>query len=141
MWAQRGRVFAGGECPSLGVSRRRAQTRLSDLLESQACANEAVRSARVAGVRGQSRSRIRTGDAARESRETKPLRSMLANWRTPVGQACTHAEQRTHSGSRIGSPRCAVAITSMPMWQTLVHTLHEMHFGLSATMAKREKRA
>ena len=32
-------------------------------------------------------------------------------------------------------------MTSMPWWQTEVHTLHEMHFFFSATIAKRLNRA
>ena len=60
---------------------------------------------------------------------------------TPVGQEWTHAEQRTHSGSCIGSPLFAKLMTSIPWWQTDVQTLHEMHFFLSGTIAKRLNRA
>ena len=38
-------------------------------------------------------------------------------------------------------PAVGKAITSMPWWQTEVHTLHEMHFFFSARIRKREKRA
>ena len=58
-----------------------------------------------------------------------------------MGQAWTHAEQRTHSGSRIGMPRLAKLITSIPWWQIDVQAPHEMHFFLSGTIAKRLKRA
>ena len=58
---------------------------------------------------------------------------------TPVGQLCTHAEQRTHWGSSIGSPLLAKLMMSMPWWQTDVQTLHEMHFFLSAKMRKRRE--
>jgi TolB-like protein len=70
-----------------------------------------------------------------------PPASTCPNVSTPVGQAWTHAEQRTHSGSCIGLPRLAKLMTSMPWWQIEVQALHEMHFFLSDTIAKRLKRA
>ena len=86
---------------------------------------------------------MRTGEAGRRSRRISgpsapPERP---NDRTPVGHSWTHAEQRTHCGSAIGSPLLAKLMMSMPGWQTLVQTLHEMHFDFSAKMRNRENRA
>src|SRR5712691_6664340 len=80
--------------------------------------------------------------ARRSSLIVWPLfRSISPKESTPVGQDCTHALHRTHSGSAIGMPLLAKFITSIPWWQTDVQTLQEMHFFLSARMRKREKRA
>lgn len=72
---------------------------------------------------------------------SEPSRATSPNWSTLVGQLWTQAEQRTHCGSCIGRPRLAKLMTSVPWWQTDVQTLHEMHFFLSATIAKRLKLA
>src|SRR5213080_2267888 len=73
-----------------------------------------------------------TGEAIHLSRTGRPSLPTMPKLRVPVGQLCTHAEQRTHSGSRMGSPLLAKLMMSMPWWQTDVHTLQEMHFFLSA---------
>ena len=58
-----------------------------------------------------------------------------------MGQLWTQAEQRTHSGSFMGSPLLAKFMMSIPWWQTDVQTLQEMHFFFSARMRKRLNRA
>ena len=72
---------------------------------------------------------------------TPVLRLTWPKVRTPVGQDWTQALHLTHWGSCIARPLLAKFMTSMPWWQTLVQTLQEMHFFLSARMRKRLKRA
>src|SRR5215471_10991287 len=82
---------------------------------------------------------MRTGEAATRS-STGRSPSKRPKDRTPVGHICTQAEQRTHSGSCIGSPLLAKLMMSMPWWQTEVQTLQEMHLDFSAKMRNFEKR-
>jgi len=84
---------------------------------------------------------MRTGEAGRRSGTIAPSAPKRPNVSTPVGQLCTQAEQRTHSGSSIGIPLFAKFITSMPWWQTEVQTLHEMHLDFSAKIRNFENRA
>jgi hypothetical protein len=75
------------------------------------------------------------------SRTGFPALSSLPKLKVPVGHICTQAEQRTHCGSSIGKPLFAKFMMSIPWWQTDVHTLQDMHFGLSAKIRNRENLA